>query len=95
MCNVRGQRKGLALFYWPHSLVKTMHFSARALVMRKNLFYLACAMLRNASHMVARMVAHIVWVTKYRYHVLTEDVQKRCREILLQVCDSEYVKILI
>ena len=26
------------LFYWSHSLVKTMHFSARALVMRKNIF---------------------------------------------------------
>ena len=51
-------------------------------------------MQRNGSHRVSIMTAHIVWVTKYRYHVLTGDVQKRCREILIQICDSEDVKIL-
>ena len=51
-------------------------------------------MQRNGSHTVSRMTAHIVWVTKYRYNVLTGDVQKRCREILIQICDSEDVKIL-
>ena len=30
-----------SLFYWSQPLVKTMHFSARALVMRKNLIKLA------------------------------------------------------
>lgn len=51
-------------------------------------------MLRNGSHTVSKMTAHIVWVTKYRYHVLAGDVQKRCRNILIQLCDSEDVKIL-
>ena len=51
-------------------------------------------MQRNGSHTVSRMTAHIVWVTKYRYHVLTGDVQKRCRDIVIQICDSEDVKIL-
>src|SRR5674476_195526 len=51
-------------------------------------------MYRNGSHTVSRMTAHIVWVTKYRYHVLTGDVQKRCRDIVIQICDSEDVKIL-
>lgn len=51
-------------------------------------------MQRHGSHTVSRITAHIVWVTKYRYHVLTGDIQKRCRDILLQICDSEDVKIL-
>jgi putative transposase len=51
-------------------------------------------MQRHGSHTVSRITAHIVWVTKYRYHVLIGDVQKRCRDILIQICDSEDVKIL-
>jgi len=35
-----------------------------------------------------------VWVTKYRYPVLTGDLQKRCRELIIQICDSEDVKIM-
>ena len=37
---------------------------------------------------------HIVWVTKYRYHVLKGDIQKRCRVLLVQICDAEDVRIL-
>ena len=49
---------------------------------------------RTNSHTVSRLSAHIVWVTKYRYHVLQGDIQKRCRDILMQVCNSENVHIL-
>ena len=49
---------------------------------------------RHGSHSVTRLSAHIVWVTKYRYKVLTGDIQKRCRDLIVQVCDSEDVKIL-
>jgi putative transposase len=49
---------------------------------------------RHGSHTVSRLTAHIVWVTKYRYKVLQGDIQKRCRELLIQVCDAEDVKIL-
>ena len=49
---------------------------------------------RYGSHTVSRMTAHIIWVTKYRYKILTGDIQKRCRELIIQVCDSEDVKIL-
>lgn len=49
---------------------------------------------RHSGHTVSRMTAHIVWVTKYRYKILTGDIQKRCRELVKQVCDSEDVKIL-
>ena len=51
-------------------------------------------MLRHGNHTVSRMTAHIVWVTKYRYPVLIGDIQKRCRDIIIQICDSEDVKIL-
>ena len=49
---------------------------------------------RTGSHTVTNLTCHIVWVTKYRYAVLTGDVQRRCRDILVQVCDSENVRIL-
>ncbi len=49
---------------------------------------------RSNSHSVSRLSAHIVWITKYRYHVLQGDVQKRCRDLIIQVCNSENVTIL-
>ena len=49
---------------------------------------------RHNSHTLSRMTAHVVWVTKYRYHVLKGDIQKRCRDIITQICNAENVKIL-
>ena len=49
---------------------------------------------RHGNHTVTRLTVHIVWITKYRYHVLKGEIQKRCRELLIQVCDSEDVRIL-
>jgi len=49
---------------------------------------------RYGGHTVSRLTVHLVWVTKYRYKVLEGDVQKRCRELLIQICDSEDVRIL-
>ena len=49
---------------------------------------------RHGSHTVTRFTAHLVWVTKYRYHVLKGDVQQRCRELLIQICNAEDVIIL-
>ena len=43
---------------------------------------------------VTRLTVNLVWITKYRYHVLKGEIQKRCRELLIQVCDSEDVRIL-
>ena len=50
--------------------------------------------LRKGSHTVSRLSCHVVWVTKYRYKVLKGDVQERCRELLIQICDAENVEIL-
>ena len=49
---------------------------------------------RHNSHSVTRLTAHIVWVTKYRYHVLQGDIKVRCRDLIVQICDAEDVRIL-
>ena len=49
---------------------------------------------RYSSHTVSRLTAHLVWVTKYRYQVLRGDIQTRCRELVIQICDAEDVRIL-
>ena len=49
---------------------------------------------RRGSHTVTWMTVHVVWVTKYRYKVLKGDVQKRCRDLIRQICESEDVQIL-
>ena len=40
------------------------------------------------------MQVHIVWVTKYRYEVLKDDIQKRYKDIIVQICDAEDIRIL-
>ena len=49
---------------------------------------------RYSSHTVSRLTAHLVWITKYRYQVLRGDIQARCRELIIQICDAEDVRIL-
>ncbi len=49
---------------------------------------------RIGSHTITRMSVHIVWVTKYRYPVLVGEVQQRARTLIIQVCDTEDVRIL-
>ena len=49
---------------------------------------------RRNSHTVSSLTCHIVWATKYRYHVLKGDLRQRCRDLLIQICDSENVHIL-
>jgi putative transposase len=49
---------------------------------------------RRGNHPITRLTVHIVWVTKYRYQVLRGEIQKRCRELIIQICDAEDVRIL-
>jgi putative transposase len=49
---------------------------------------------RLNGHTISRMTVHLVWVTKYRYPVLTGDIQIRCRSLIMQICDTEDVTIL-
>ena len=49
---------------------------------------------RTNGHSVTRLTAHIVWVTKYRYPILSGDIKVRCRTLLIQNCEAEDVQIL-
>ena len=49
---------------------------------------------RKGSHSISNLTAHIVWATKYRYSVLQGDIQNRTRDLIIQICNSENVKIL-
>ena len=49
---------------------------------------------RSNGHTVSRLTVHIVWSTKYRYSVLEGDIKRRCRSILIQICEAEDVLIL-
>ncbi len=49
---------------------------------------------RRMSHSVSKLSVHLVWVTKYRYHVLQVDIQHRTRDLIVQICNSENVQIL-
>lgn len=49
---------------------------------------------RSGSHTVYQLHVHVVWSTKYRFHVLKSEVQIRCRDLIRQTCDSLDVRIL-
>ncbi len=49
---------------------------------------------RHSGHTVARLTAHLVWVTKYRKPVLVGPVGMRLRELIREVCGRFDVHIL-
>ena len=49
---------------------------------------------RKSSHAVHDLKVHLIWVTKYRYEVLTKQVGIRTREIIRQVCDQKDIHII-
>jgi len=49
---------------------------------------------RIGNHTTSRLSAHIIWCTKYRYKVLEGEVQSRCRDLIVQICNSEDIRIL-
>ncbi|MEQ2027547.1 IS200/IS605 family transposase, partial [Xenorhabdus szentirmaii] len=49
---------------------------------------------RYGSHTVFNIEYHFVWVTKYRYKVLTGEVGIRVRELVRQTCESFEIRIL-
>ena len=71
-----------------------MHFQCKTFSCYPLLYLWIVKKQRRLGHTVSWLTAHIVWVTKYRYHVLKGDIQKRCRDLVKQVCDSEDVRIL-
>lgn len=49
---------------------------------------------RSGAHTTFHHRYHIVWVTKYRYKVLTPQMRLRIREITRQICEQMGVHIL-
>lgn len=49
---------------------------------------------RYGSHTVYQIEYHFVWVTKYRYQVLTGEVAERVRELVRQTCEAFEIRIV-
>jgi putative transposase len=49
---------------------------------------------RHGSHTKYKIEYHFVWVTKYRYQVLTGDVGLRVRELVRQSCEHLEIEII-
>ena len=49
---------------------------------------------RLGSHTVYDLKYHVVWVTKYRYKVLTGEIAVRARDVIRQVCMAREIRII-
>lgn len=49
---------------------------------------------RYGSHTVFQIEYHFVWVTKYRFKVLTGEVGLRVRELVKQTCEAFEIRIV-
>ena len=49
---------------------------------------------RKGAHTVYDLKYHIVWATKYRYHVLKGEIGVRVRDIIREVCMSNDIIII-
>jgi REP element-mobilizing transposase RayT len=49
---------------------------------------------RYGSHTVFQIEYHFVWVTKYRYKVLSGEVAERVRELVRQTCEVFEIRIV-
>ena len=49
---------------------------------------------RKGAHTVFDCKYHVVWVTKYRYAVLSQDIGLRLRDIVREICMRNRVQIL-
>ena len=48
----------------------------------------------HSSHATYNLTGHLVWITKYRRKVLTEDMIERLKIIITWVCKEKYINIL-
>ncbi len=49
---------------------------------------------RKSTHTVHDLKVHLVWITKYRYKVLTKQVGVRIRDIIRQTCELNDIEII-
>lgn len=48
----------------------------------------------HGSHTICDIKYHFVWLTKYRYKVLTGKISQRLRELLIQGCNARGITII-
>ena len=48
----------------------------------------------KSSHAIYRCEYHFVWVPKYRYQILVEEIKSRLKEILFELCEWLDIKII-
>jgi len=49
---------------------------------------------RKSSDTIHDLKVHLIWVTKYRYSVLTQEAGVRARDIIRHICDQKDIKII-
>jgi len=49
---------------------------------------------RESAHAVWDIKYHLVWITKYRYKILTGEVGERARVLIRQICEARDVTII-
>ena len=49
---------------------------------------------RYGSHTVFKIEYHFVWVTKYRYQLLRDEVGQRVKELVRQTCEAHEIRII-
>ena len=49
---------------------------------------------RKSSHSTFNLKVHLVWITKYRYSVLNQEVGTRVRDLIRQECASMDIQII-
>ena len=49
---------------------------------------------RKGPHTIYDIQDHFVWVTKYRYQILKDDVALRIKDLIRQICEVRNITIL-
>ena len=49
---------------------------------------------RKSSHAIWDVKYHVVWITKYRYKVLSGEVAERVRELVRETCEAFEIRIV-
>ena len=49
---------------------------------------------RHSSHATYEIQYHFVWITKYRYKVLTNKIAKRLRDMVRQGCEARRITVI-
>jgi putative transposase len=63
------------------------------LIINKYRFYMV-RKYRKTSHSKYELKVHLIWVTKYRFKVLVNDIKLRIRDLIRQCCDTSDIHII-